>query len=72
MATAEERAAEVISRLTGARQQLAQRGTCKKCGGGGHLTHECMNMLVTTKTLQQQVCMDDWTIGRSLPSHLTG
>lgn len=45
----DKRAEDVIARLSGAVNSLAQRGRCKTCGGDGHLTFECRNNLKLTK-----------------------
>ena len=36
----DKRAEDVMARLSGAVNALAQRGRCKTCGGDGHLTFE--------------------------------
>jgi hypothetical protein len=34
----EQRSFDVLARLSGAKDKQTVRGTCKKCGGEGHLT----------------------------------
>ncbi|PVU93815.1 hypothetical protein BB561_003018 [Smittium simulii] len=36
---------EAFEKLLKGRDEVIQRGTCKKCGGIGHLTFECRNMI---------------------------
>jgi len=39
-----------LARLTGG-NNISQRGTCKRCGGVGHLTFQCRNFLKNTPNL---------------------
>ncbi|KAJ2765854.1 hypothetical protein IWQ57_004613, partial [Coemansia nantahalensis] len=41
----EKRGIEAFERLVHGDSAGAARGTCKKCGGLGHLTYECKNSL---------------------------
>jgi hypothetical protein len=41
-----KRSAEVLARLTGSTgRDVLKRGTCSKCGGEGHLTYQCTNLM---------------------------
>ncbi|KAJ2798784.1 hypothetical protein H4R20_004695, partial [Coemansia guatemalensis] len=48
----EKRGIEAYERLVRGDNPAGTRGTCKRCGGMGHLTYECKNNLkVESKTL---------------------
>jgi len=64
--TAEQRAADVIARLTGQANALSTRGRCRKCGGDGHLTYECMNT-IKTKSIAKRTGANVEEISSKLP-----